>query len=78
MHTEQAKALNQLTNLIDTRANEYKQQYMRMPQANRVAQKKLILDLIDDAVQLASSMRPVPHEIISDFKALAAQLNRLK
>lgn len=78
MHAEQTKALNQLTTLIDTRANDYKQQYMRMPQANRVAQKKLILDLIDDAIQLALTLRPVPNEIINDFKALAAQLNRLK
>lgn len=75
--SEQVAALNKIVAMIDTKAAEFKNEYMRLPQAKRFANKKLILDLIDDANELAQAIKPVPAQLMSDLKQLAAQLSRL-
>ncbi|MFZ5628606.1 MAG: hypothetical protein ACOY5B_05720 [Spirochaetota bacterium] len=77
MQSEQVAALNKILSIIDQRAAEYKQEYMRLPQSKRFANRKLILDLIDDANELGNAMKPVPREALEDLKRLAEQLNRL-
>jgi hypothetical protein len=77
MQAEQVAALNKIMSIIDERAAEYKQEYMRLPQSKRFANRKLILDLIDDATHLGNAMKPAPREALEDLKRLAEQLNRL-
>lgn len=77
MHSEQVAALNKILSIIDQKAAEYKQEYTRLPQAKRFANRKLILNLIDDATKLGNAMKPAPREALEDLKRLAEQLNRL-
>ncbi|MBL8032278.1 MAG: hypothetical protein JNJ69_01145 [Leptospiraceae bacterium] len=77
MGSEQVAALNKIIGMIDAKASEYKNEYMRLPQAKRFANRKLILDLIDDANELGRAIKPVPAEVLEDLKRLAEQLNRL-
>ncbi len=77
MQSEQLAALNKIMSIIDQKASEYKQEYMRLPQSKRFANRKLILDLIDDATELGTAMKPAPRDALDDLKRLAEQLNRL-
>lgn len=77
MYSERVSALNKILSIIDQKAAEYKQEYMRLPQSKRFANRKLILDLIADATQLGNAMKPAPREVLEDLKRLAEQLNRL-
>ena len=77
MGSEQVAALNKIIGMIDAKASEYKNEYMRLPQDKRFANRKLILDLIDDANELGRAIKPVPAEVLEDLKRLAEQLNRL-
>jgi hypothetical protein len=77
MHSEQVAALNKIIAMIDEKASEYKNVYMRLTTAQRAAQKKLILDLIDDANELGQAMKPAPVEVLGDLKRLSEELSRL-
>jgi hypothetical protein len=77
MSSEQVAALNKIIAMIDKKAGEYKNDYMRLATAQRVAQKKLILDLIDDANELGNAVKPVPTEVLGDLKRLEQELSRL-
>jgi len=77
MHSEQVAALNKIIAMIDEKASEYKKVYMRLTTAQRVAQKKLILDLIEDANELGQAMKPAPVEVLGDLKRLGEELSRL-
>lgn len=77
MHPEQVAALNKIIAMIDKKATEYKADYMRLTTAQRVAQKKLILDLVEDADQLGSAMKPAPTEVLGDLRRLTQELSRL-
>jgi len=77
MHSEQIAALNKIIALIDTKATDYKHDFMRLSTAQRVAGKKLILDLIADAETLGDAIKPQPSEVLGDLRRLAGELNRL-
>lgn len=78
MASEQIAALNKIVALIDSKAAEFKQEFMRWPTAKRFANKKLILDLIDDANTLGHAIKPVPADLLEDLKRLGEQLSRLQ
>lgn len=77
MSSEQVAALNKIIAMIDKKAGEYKNDYMRLTTAQRVAQKKLILDLVDDATEIGNALKPVPAEVLGDLKQLTQELSRL-
>ncbi len=78
MSSEQIASLNKIVAMIDQKASEFKNEYMRWPESKRFANRKLILDLIDDANTLGHAVKPVPTELLEDLKRLGEQLNRLK
>ena len=77
MSSEQVAALNKIVAMVDSKAAEFKNEFMRWPTSKRFANKKLILDLIDDANTLGHALNPVPKELLEDLKRLGEQLNRL-
>ena len=77
MSSEQVAALNKIVAMVDSKAAEFKNEFMRWPTAKRFANKKLILDLIDDANVLGQAIKPVPVDLLGDLKRLGEQLNRL-
>ena len=77
MSSEQVAALNKIVAMVDSKAAEFKNEFMRRPTSKRFANKKLILDLIDDANTLGHALKPVPTELLEDLKRLGEQLNRL-
>ena len=77
MSSEQVAALNKIIAMVDKKASEYKNDYMRLTTAQRFAQKKLILDLVDDATAIGNAMKPVPAEVLGDLQRLTQELSRL-
>ncbi len=77
MSSEQVAALNKIVAMVDSKAAEFKNEFMRWPTSKRFANKKLILDLIDDANTLGHALKPVPTELLDDLKRLGEQINRL-
>ncbi len=78
MASEQVAALNKIVAMIDQKASEFKNEYMRWPESKRFANRKLVLDLIDDANVLGAAIKPTPTDLLEDLKRLGEQLNRLK
>lgn len=77
MADEQIVLLNKITAIIDEKAAKYKDELADMPRVRAVNEKRLIVDLIDEALALAESMKPAPFDLIADFKRLKQQLNNL-
>lgn len=48
-----------------------------MPNARAIAEKKLILDLIDDGMKLAKTIQPKPVDLIKDLETLNKQFMNL-
>ena len=71
----QVKTLNHIIAAIDEKAAEYKEARFDMPQAQADSQKKLLLDLIKNALDLANEMNPKPLEVIDDLNRLAKQFH---
>jgi len=71
--SEQVQALNQIIGIIDEKASRYKDERFDMSTAQAYAQKKLILDLIDDAFKLCSQIKPAPVEATADLQKLQHQ-----
>ena len=78
LRSEQIAALNQLMAAIDSKAAAFKNERfdMRLPQHD--AQKKLILDLISNALTLASEMNPRPAEVLDDLNRLRKQFQEMR
>ena len=72
---EQTNALNKILSVIDEKASRYKEERFDMREAQSVSEKKLLFDLIDDALSLANQMNPKPVEAISDLNRLSHQLS---
>ena len=77
MSGTEAGSLNQIVQIIDQKAAEYKDHFFTLTPAQKIAQKKLILDLIDDANGLAKRLSPVPVDLLHDLQELSRQLSRL-
>ncbi len=78
MADEQIQALNQITAMVDAKAAKYKDEVAKMPDVRARAEKKLILDLIDDGLSVAEQVRPKPLDLIEDLKRLKAQLTNMR
>ena len=74
---EEIQALNQIIAMVDTKAAKYQDEMRDMPKARAAAEKKLILDLIDDGLKLANNMQFKPHEVIQDLERLEARFKRM-
>jgi hypothetical protein len=69
--TSNIDKLNQIVSIIDSKADQYKNERHHMPASRADAEKKLILDLINDGLELA-------HSIGSQAQGLIEDLGRLK
>ena len=63
--------------MIDEKAAKYKDEITSMPEVRAKAEKKLILDLIDDGMRLADSVNPKPLDLMSDLEKLRGQLGKV-
>jgi len=77
MADQQIEALNKITAIIDEKAAKYKDELSSMPRVRAVAEKKLILDLIDEGLSVAEQVRPRPLDLIQDLGRLKRQLQNL-
>ena len=77
MADEQISSLNQIVAMIDEKATKYKDEVFDMPEVRARAEKKLVLDLIDDGLNLAESVSPKPLDLIGDLKRLQSQLQNM-
>ena len=77
MQTEQINSLNQVMGIIDSKASRYKEEVFHLSPAQRMAEKKILLDLIQNGKDIASSIKPSPPEIsdvLFDLSKLETQL----
>ena len=77
MADEQIASLNQIVAIIDEKAAKYKDEVFDMPEVRARAEKKLILDLIVDGLNLAETVSPRPLELIDDLRRLQSQLQNM-
>ena len=68
------QALNQILAIIDEKAAKYQNERHGMPQARAVPEKKLILDLIEEALKLTQTISPKPINVMQDLQKLRKQL----
>ena len=74
MSKEQVNTLNQIMAAIDQKAADYKEKRTKLREAQAFAEKKLILDLVQDALKVAKAISPTPTEAIEDLYRLHDQL----
>jgi hypothetical protein len=74
---EEIQALNQIIAMVDQKATKYQNEVRDMPKARAAAEKKLILDLVDDGLRLANNIQPKPFSVIDDLTRLEKQLTRM-
>ncbi|TGK00929.1 hypothetical protein EHO59_13495 [Leptospira semungkisensis] len=74
---EEIQALNKIISIVDEKASLFKKEWSTMPKIRAVTEKKLILDLIDNAMQLAKNVRPSPTDLLGDLQKLKSEFNRL-
>ena len=77
MADEQIASLNQIVAIIDEKAAKYKDEVFDMPEVRARAEKKLILDLIVDGLNLAETVSPRPLDLIDDLRRLQSQLQNM-
>lgn len=77
MSDEQIQTLNQITGMIDEKATKYKDERHHMPRARAIAEKELLLKLIDNGLDLARNIQPQPHDLIRDFERLSQEFRRM-
>lgn len=78
MADQQIEMLNQITAMVDQKAALYKDQVAKMPEVRARAEKKLIIDLIDNGLDVADRMQPKPLDLMTDLKRLKAQLLNMR
>ncbi len=77
MADEEIETLNKITAMIDEKATAYRNNLRAMPAARAIAEKQLILRLIDDGLSLARNIKPQPFSLIQDLERLSRELSRL-
>ena len=78
MPDEQVQTLNQITAMVDAKAARYKDEVAKMPDVRARAEKKLIIDLIDNGLDLAGRLNPSPGDLIRDLQRLKTQLLNMR
>ncbi|GBF49271.1 hypothetical protein LPTSP4_07810 [Leptospira ryugenii] len=71
---QKVQYLNQVIEIIDTKVTLFKKNKATMHNANYVAEKQVLTRMIQDAIQLAGEVKPVPYSLINDLKSLIKQL----
>ncbi|GBF42136.1 hypothetical protein LPTSP2_14220 [Leptospira ellinghausenii] len=66
--------LNQMIEIIDTKVSIFKKNKTKLPQAAYQAEKQVLTRTIQDTIQLAEEIKPVPFSLINDLKTLIKQL----
>lgn len=66
--------LNQMIEIIDNKITIFKKNKSKLPQAAYTAEKQVLTRTIQDTIQLAEDIKPVPFSLINDLKALIKQL----
>ncbi|TGM10858.1 hypothetical protein EHQ81_18770 [Leptospira selangorensis] len=74
---EEIQALNKIVAIVDEKASLFKKDWSHMPKIRAITEKKLILDLIENALQLAKNIRPAPKDLLGDLQKLKAEFSRL-
>ena len=74
---EKIASLNRILAIIDEKAAKFQDERFGMHPARKGPEKKLILDLISDALSLARSMSPQPFSAIDDLRKLEQKLTDL-
>jgi|FrelakmetLWP11LW_1041352.scaffolds.fasta_scaffold09013_1 hypothetical protein len=69
--------LNQIVSIIDKKASQYKNERHHMPRARADSEKKLIIDLINDGLELAKSIGSQAQGLIEDLDRLKKQFIKL-
>jgi len=77
---EKVNILNQITKIIDDKASVYRKNVKMMPNAQYMSEKKIIGDLIEDAIKLASELKTVREasDILQDLNRLKKDISGLK
>jgi len=78
LQSQQIQTLNQIMGTIDQKATQFKNERFDMREAQSEAQKKLLLDLIQNGLQLAKEMNPSPVEVVDDLTRLAKQISEMR
>lgn len=74
---EEIHALNQIVAMIDEKATLFKKDWGTMPKVRAVTERKLILDLIGNGLQLAKNVKPSPADLIGDLLKLKKEFENL-
>lgn len=77
MSSEQVRMFNQIMQMIDEKATSFKDNRFDMRAVQADSEKKLLLDLIDQALTLAGQMSPAPEEAVRDLKTLQEQFYKM-
>ncbi|EQA47255.1 hypothetical protein LEP1GSC050_0776 [Leptospira broomii serovar Hurstbridge str. 5399] len=75
--SEAINTLNQITSIVDEKATIFREEWSKMPKVRAVTERKLILDLIETALQAAATIHPSPVDLVRDLKRLSDELRRL-
>lgn len=70
---EKVEILNKILAELDARATSFKERRHTLREAQHFAEKKLLLDLIGQAITLAQEITPQPVDTIRDLRALEKQ-----
>ena len=68
--------LNQIVSIIDEKASSFKTRRTRMPQVQAAAEKKLIMDLLQEGINLAQGVAPKPTALIEDLERLNKEFKK--
>jgi len=60
--------------IIDTKVTIFKKNKNTMHTTGYTAEKQVLTRTIQDAIQLAEEIKPVPYSLINDLKSLIKQL----
>lgn len=77
MSTSDIQSLNQIIQILDQKATEFKDQVHDLAPSARAAQKKMIVGMAEDALKLAIKVNPRPEDLIADLQELMRQLDRI-
>lgn len=78
---ESIEILNKMIKIIDEKGAKYKKEMKTMPTSRFYAEKKIILDMIEDATKLAQSIKPPSpgiNDLLADFRKLAKDISGLR
>jgi hypothetical protein len=71
---QKVQYLNQIIEIIDTKAAIFKNKKKSLPEAAYLAEKQVLTKTIEDAIKLAEEIKPVPFSLINDLRVLIKQL----